>query len=103
MYTVEALCDTRRVSPSVGAADAYAWALHVAQRDREAIAFADRALALGGRPAATLAHRGTIRAALGQRAGAVADLRAALATDPTFSALHAPRAAALLRTLEVAS
>lgn len=90
-------------SPSVGAADAYAWALHAAGRDREALRYADRALALGGRPAGSLAHRGTIRAALGDRVGAEADLREALATDPTFSALHAPRVAELLRRPAVTS
>ena len=88
-------------SPSVGAADAYAWALHAAHRDAEALPFADRALALGGRPAPVLAHRGTIRAALGDRSGAVADLRAALATDPAFSPAQAPRAQALLDSLGV--
>jgi len=86
-------------SPSVGAADAYGWALHVAGRDREALRYADRALSLGGRPAVMLAHRGMIRAALGMRAGARADLTAALREDPTFSALLAPRAQALLDRL----
>lgn len=84
---------------SVGAADSYAWALHAAGRDREARGFADRALALGGHPSLTLYHRGVILAALGQRAAAVQDLRAALRQDPTFSALHAPRAEQLLRSL----
>ena len=88
-------------APSVGAADAYGWALHTAGRDAEALEYADRALALGGRPASVLAHRGTIRAALGDRAGAAADLRAALALDPTFSPVQAPRAAALLARLGV--
>jgi hypothetical protein len=57
-------------SPSVGAADAYGWALHVAGRDREALRYADRAFSLGGRPAPMLAHRGIIRAALGMPARA---------------------------------
>jgi tetratricopeptide (TPR) repeat protein len=92
-----------RESPSARAADAYAWALHAAGRDREALPHADRALAVGGRPAAVLVHRGTIRAALGDRAGARADLRAALATDRTLSPAAADRAAALLRTLEATS
>ena len=87
-------------SPSVGAADAYGWALHVAGRDRQALTYADQALSLGGKPALVLAHRGMIRAALGMRAGARADLTAALHEDPTFSALLAPRAQALLDRLE---
>jgi hypothetical protein len=87
-------------SPSVGTADAYGWALHVAGRDRQALGYADRALSLGGRPALMLAHRGMIRAALRMRAGAQADLSAALHEDPTFSALLAPRAQALLDRLE---
>jgi tetratricopeptide (TPR) repeat protein len=86
-------------SPSVGAADAYAWALHAAGRDADALPYADRALSIGGRPAAVLAHRGTIRAALGDRTGAIADLRAALAADPAFSPAQVPRAAELLRSL----
>jgi hypothetical protein len=95
--------DLWRRAPSVGEADAYAWALHCAGRDRDALGYANRALSLGGRPALMLAHRGMIRAALGDRAGALADLRAALETDRSFSALQAPRAAALLRRLETSS
>jgi tetratricopeptide (TPR) repeat protein len=86
-------------SRATGAADAYAWALHAAGRDAEALPLAQQALALGGRPALWLYHRGVIRAALGDQAGAVADLREALRTDPAFSPLHAPRAGVLLRTL----
>jgi tetratricopeptide (TPR) repeat protein len=47
-------------APSVGSADAYAWALHVAHRDREALPLARRALALGGRPAGFVAHLAAI-------------------------------------------
>jgi tetratricopeptide (TPR) repeat protein len=52
-----------RRAPSVGAADAYAWALHAAGRDREALPLARRALALGGRPAGFVAHLAAIEAA----------------------------------------
>jgi hypothetical protein len=41
-----------------------------------------------------------IHAALGQTDAAISDLSAALATDPHFSPLHAPRAQALLASLE---
>jgi tetratricopeptide (TPR) repeat protein len=85
-----------RRAPSTAAADAYAWALHAAGRDAEALAFADRALALGGRPASTLAHRGLIRAALGQRATAAADLRAALRGGAQLSPPLAAQARAQL-------
>jgi tetratricopeptide (TPR) repeat protein len=54
-----------RRAPSVGAADAYAWALHVAGRDREALPLARRALSLGGRPAGFVAHAKAIAAATG--------------------------------------
>ncbi len=88
-----------RRSPSVGAADAYAWALHRRGADRQALGYADRALALGGHPALMLAHRGLIRAALGPRPGARADLTLALRTDPGFSALLVPQARAALAGL----
>jgi regulator of sirC expression with transglutaminase-like and TPR domain len=77
-------------------ADALAWALHVAGRDAEALPYADQALKLGTRNAGLLYHRGAIRAALGDKAGAAADLSAALAQNPHFSVLHAPRAQRLL-------
>ncbi|HEX2810322.1 MAG TPA: hypothetical protein VHN80_29500, partial [Kineosporiaceae bacterium] len=101
-------------APSVSSADAYAWALHSARpsavhpqavhppaagQEATALQLADRALWLGGRTATTLYHRAEIRATLGQRAGAVADLRAALTLEPRFSPLHSPRAQALLTSL----
>jgi tetratricopeptide (TPR) repeat protein len=82
--------------PSIWVADALAWALHVAGRDAEALPYADQALKLGTRNAGLLYHRGAIRAALGDKAGAAADLSAALAQNPHFSVLHAPRAQRLL-------
>jgi len=56
-----------RRAPSVGAADAYAWALHVAGRDREALPLVRKALALGGRPAGFVAHAEVVAAATGAR------------------------------------
>jgi Flp pilus assembly protein TadD len=53
-----------RRAPSVGAADAFAWALHAAGRDAEALPLARRALALGGRPAGFVAHLAAIEARL---------------------------------------
>jgi len=92
-----------RRSPTTGHADALAWALHRAGSDREALTHADRALAPGARPAGYLYHRGAIRAALGDRSGAVADLRAALERRPHFSPVDAPAARHLLGTLGVSS
>jgi tetratricopeptide (TPR) repeat protein len=90
--------DLYRRAPSTVAADAYAWALHAAGRDPEALGFADRALALGGRPAATLAHRGLIRAALGRDAASAADLRAALRGEALLPPALAAQARAALAT-----
>jgi tetratricopeptide (TPR) repeat protein len=80
--------------------DARGWALHHLGRDREALTSADAALALGLHRALFSYHRGEIRAALGQTAGAITDLRSALTTDPHFSPLLAPRARTLLASLE---
>ncbi|WP_243407452.1 tetratricopeptide repeat protein [Frankia canadensis] len=82
--------------------DARGWALHRLGRDREALASANAALALGLHRALFSYHRGEIRAALGQPAGAITDLRSALAMDPHFSPRHSPRARTLLASLEAA-
>jgi tetratricopeptide (TPR) repeat protein len=84
--------------PSIWVADALAWALHVSGRDAEALQYADQALKLGTRNAMLSYHRGAIRAALGDKAGASADLSAALALNPHFSVRHAPEATRLLAT-----
>jgi tetratricopeptide (TPR) repeat protein len=88
---------------SIHVADALAWALHAAGRDKEALGFARRATALGTKDAHLLYHRGAIEAAVGLRADAVKHLRAALAADPYFSPFSAPRARALLTSLESTS
>jgi Flp pilus assembly protein TadD len=84
-------------------ADAMAWALHANGRDREALRYADRALALGTRNALFLFHRGMIRTALGDARGARTDLAAALALNPNFSIRWASTASATLRALETAA
>ena len=81
-----------RSRPFVEMADAYAWALHVNGRDREALEWTTRALASGWRTAPTLYHRGMIRRALGDLAGARSDLTAALRLDPSFDVLAAAKA-----------
>jgi tetratricopeptide (TPR) repeat protein len=80
--------------------DARAWVLHRLGRDADALPYAHAAVALGTHRALFRYHLGVIEAALGQRDAATADLRAALAMDPHFSPLHAPRAQALLTSLE---
>jgi tetratricopeptide (TPR) repeat protein len=85
--------------PSVLAADAYGWALHVAGRDREALTQARAAQRIGTRSALFGYHLGAIEYALGDRAAARRDLTAALTLNPAFSPLHAPAARALLARL----
>ncbi len=89
----------RKQRGAVFVEDAYAWALHVNGRDKEALAHADAALRLGTRSALLHFHRGIIRQALGQRDGARADLAAALKINPHFSPLRVPVARAALAEL----
>ena len=84
---------------SVYVADAYAWALHVNGRDREALAQAEAAARLGTREASFAYHRGMIEKSLGMDDAARASLQRALDTNPHFSVLHAPRARAALAEL----
>lgn len=86
--------------PFLAVQDAYAWALHRAGRDTEALVQADRALALGTRSALFHYHRGMIRRALDDVRGARADLSRSLALDPHFSPLHAPAARAALQRID---
>ncbi|GAB1693266.1 tetratricopeptide repeat protein [Krasilnikovia sp. M28-CT-15] len=78
--------------PSVSVEIAYAWALHAAGRDREALTHANRGLRLGTRDARAHYYRGMIRLALHDRDGARADLRQALAINPYFSLRYGPAA-----------
>ncbi|MFF4345075.1 tetratricopeptide repeat protein [Kitasatospora sp. NPDC001540] len=80
-------------------ADALAWALHRTGADREALGYTGLALAHGWRNAPFLYHRGEIERALGRTDDARTDLSLALATDPRFSPLQAPRARAALTAL----
>lgn len=79
--------------------DAYAWALHRAGRDAEALPLARRAQRLGTRLPVLAYHLGVIEAAAGDRAAARASLRRALALNPDFNPLQAPKARTLLATL----
>lgn len=79
--------------PSIYAADAYAWALHVAGKDETALAYAENAARLGTPNALFAFHKGMIERSLGMTEAADADLARALDLNPTFSLLHAPRLA----------
>ncbi|MER5312637.1 tetratricopeptide repeat protein [Streptomyces sp. NPDC002773] len=86
--------------PFIAVHDAYAWALHRAGRDTDALEHADQALALGTRSALFHYHRGMIHRSLGHIAQARDDLRRALAIDPRFHPLHAPEARSTLGRID---
>ena len=80
---------------SVHTADALAWALHAAGRDREALRYTRLATRLGTRDARFLFHRGAIEAALDLPAAA-GHLRAARALDAGVSPWREQAITALL-------
>ena len=84
---------------SVVTQDAYAWALHAAGRDGEALPLAHAALRTGLQSASLRYHLGAIEVALGQSAAGRSDLQAALALQPGWNPLQAPKARALLAAL----
>ena len=94
--TVDAARAAHATRPSVVSTDALAWTLHGAGRSAEALSYADAALRLGTRSAIFYYHRGMIRLATGDRAGARADLAEALRLNPYFSLRHVPIARAAL-------
>ena len=96
---VELATDAYNDAPTVRAADALAWALHKLGRNAEARERADEALRLGSVDPLFRYHSGMIWAALGDTERARADLAAALATDPGFSATGAQEAQATLDDL----
>jgi Flp pilus assembly protein TadD len=86
-------------APSVRAADALGWAMTRAGRPARGLRYAQRALALGSRDAMFLFHaavaaRGAGRADLARRW-----LSRALAGNPRFSPLFAPKAQRMLGAL----
>ncbi|MGW1776328.1 tetratricopeptide repeat protein [Streptomyces sp. NPDC002104] len=89
-----------RERPFIAVHDAYAWALHRAGRDEEALVQAERALALGTRSALFHYHRGAVHQALGNTTAALHDLEQALAIDPSFHPLHAPAAREAIRRID---
>jgi tetratricopeptide (TPR) repeat protein len=87
------------VRRTIHTADAMAWALHAAGRDREALSYARPATALGTQDARLLFHRGAVEAALGLRGPARAHLRAALRLDAGVAPLRKQQAEKLLEEL----
>lgn len=88
-----------RGRPFVAVHDAYGWALHRAGRDREALAHADQALALGTRQALWAYHRAAIHHALGNDTAARKDLENAVGRAVALHPLHAAHARALLERI----
>ncbi|MFJ9107331.1 hypothetical protein [Streptomyces sp. NPDC102283] len=88
-----------RARPFVAVHDAYAWALHRADRDAEARVQADRVLATGTRGALFHYHCAAIHHALGNTGAARRDLTQAL-REPGFHPLHAEAAHDLLQRID---
>lgn len=88
-----------KIRPFIEMDDALAWALHVNHRDTDALAYEQRAMALGTRNALFRFHLGMIDLALGDRAAARTALTAALALNPHFNPLLAPEAQKTLASL----
>jgi tetratricopeptide (TPR) repeat protein len=79
-------------APSVRSADAYAWALSSAGRDREALAMSGRAMRLGSRDPSFLYHAGMIALRAGRTERAKAFLSRLVSQSPRFNPLYGPRA-----------
>jgi tetratricopeptide (TPR) repeat protein len=88
-----------RAAPSLRSADALGWALTRSGRPAAGLSWARRALAPGARDASLLYHAGMSARAAGRVAQARRLLRRALAHNPRFSVLHAPRARRALEAL----
>jgi tetratricopeptide (TPR) repeat protein len=86
-------------APSVQSADALSWALTSAGRGEEALAWAKKALRTGWRDPLLRYHAGMAAKLAGERTLARRWLRQALALNPQFSPLHAPRARRALASL----
>ncbi len=91
-----------RNRPFIEMHDAYGWALYRSGRHAEALAAVTKARSLGTRSALFEYHSGMIQLALGNTGAARAHLAAALATNPTFHPLHAPKAREALQRLGAA-
>lgn len=92
-----------KTRPFMDTHDALAWALHANGQNRDALTESDQALAQGTRNALFHYHRAMIQQALGNTAAAKNDLTEALAINPHFSPLLAPKARAALSALSGAA
>jgi len=88
-----------RSRPFLDMHDAYAWALHLAGRNEEALQAIDRSLQLGTRNARFHFHAGMIASALGDTTRAERELTLALSINPNFDPLSAPVAREALTEL----
>jgi tetratricopeptide (TPR) repeat protein len=84
----------------VDVADTLGWALHLSNRDTEALTYARRAYESGATSATYAYHLGMIELTLGDRAAATVHLTRALQINPQFSPLDAPSARSALASLE---
>jgi tetratricopeptide (TPR) repeat protein len=84
-------------APSVRSADALGWSLTRAGNPAAGLRWAKRSLRLGSADPAFLYHAGMTARAAGRTALGQRWLRRALARNPRFSPLYAPRARAALR------
>lgn len=101
----EAVDQARRASrrrPSIAGHDALAWALFTDGRVDAAVEEMGKALRLGSRDPQLRYHAAAIAMADGDRAGAARHLNEVLATNPRFSARHAPGVAELANRLGLA-
>ncbi|MFJ6836391.1 tetratricopeptide repeat protein [Streptomyces sp. NPDC091209] len=88
-----------KTRPFMDTHDALAWALHANGQDREALTESDQALAQGTRNALFHYHRAVIELALLDQNAAHRDLTKALAINPHFNPLLAPKAHTALTAL----
>jgi tetratricopeptide (TPR) repeat protein len=84
----------------VDVADTLGWALHLNNRDAEALDYARQAYATGAASPVYAYHLGMIELALGDRTAAKEHLTRALQLNPNFSPLDAPAARTALASLE---
>ena len=89
----------RAIHPSIRSDHALGWALTRAGRPKEGMRLIARAIDHGWREPIVLFHGGMAAKAAGQTAEARRLLRRALAQNPRFSPLHAPRARRALEAL----
>ncbi len=86
-------------APSVRSADALGWTLTRTGHAKQALPWARRAVRLGSRDGVVLTHAGLTARAAGDRGTARRLLRRALALNPRFSPVWAPRARRALRSV----